>query len=138
MERVRALEALFRSVQSSLGSMAEVDAWDRWGRSSSSPEQAARYAEQERVSREVYERDRPKLLAEVAALREAAPELLARWVELHVQLLDESALLEPRLASAAEHARSGWRAFASGEGTLDALLSSSAWVDPARRAELLG
>lgn len=138
MVRLRTLEALFVSVQRAAGALAEVDGFDRWGRSNATPEQVARYDEQERANRLIYDRDKAALLAEVTSLRVTAPDVVARWVALHVQLLEEVAVRDPRLAATVKYERELWTAFAEARKSFDELIYSNAGVDPARRRELLG
>src|SRR5512139_3567149 len=101
MERIHSLEALLVSVQQAAGALVEVDGFDRWGRSNASADQLAKYAQQERENRLIYDRDKAALEREVAEARASSPETLARWVALHVQLLEEALVKEPRLEVAA-------------------------------------
>lgn len=117
--------------------IAEADSFDRWGRSSASAEERTRQDQAARGAGVVAEKVTRELETLIAAHRAHAPDVIARWVEARVVLLDELLAREPALRAAIAYERDAWLRFGRGDARLHEPWSGSGvFVDPARRIVL--
>lgn len=141
------LETLLARKRRADAVLLSMDGYDRWGRDHDTAENRTRMdAEMIRVTAE-REEATTGLCAEVARLRAQRPEVLGRWIDLHVGLL--SAFLEANAApQAGSHAATAahvarqeieaWLAVGRGERSLVEENVYYLQPDPARYREAFG
>ncbi|MCX5743981.1 MAG: hypothetical protein NT062_15945 [Proteobacteria bacterium] len=138
-ERVRELESLYQTLAKANAVLAEADSFERWGRTGASAAEVARQDEAAREAEAVAAKVTRELHERIATLRERAPDVIVRWAEVRVQLLDELLAHQPALRTVVSLEKEPWLQFARGEGPFPVPWpGSGVTVDPVRRVQLLG